>query len=404
MINKIKGYFAMNKYTVIQNGVIYTPTQVIDDGILIYAGNRILAIGQRGRMPKPTGRPIEVIDAGGNLICPGFIDQHLHGGGGADTMDHNYEAINTIAKTHAKFGVTALCPATMAAPDVDMKKALAAVADAVERGTGGAKVLGAHIEGPCMNVDARGAHPEEYVKLAPPTLDRLRDYYKASRGTIRIWTMAPELPGGLDFIKAACKLKIKISIGHTKASVNDINKAIDAGATGATHLFNAMSGFHYRDAGGAMAILLSNGRLMAEIVADGEHVHPLSIELALKVMKPENMVLMTDCMRPAGMPSMTTFDLPGLKVFVKDGRALTADGKLCGSLLTLNRGVKNINEMLGRPLPEAIALATINPARSLGIADQKGSLEIGKDADIVICDTFMKVHRTIVEGVTVYAN
>jgi len=404
MINKIKGYFGMNKYTVIQNGVIYTPTQVIDDGVLIYAGNRILAIGQRGRMPKPSGRPIEVIDAGGNLICPGFIDQHLHGGGGADTMDMNYEAICTIAKAHAKFGVTTLCPTTMAAPDTEMKKALSAIAEAVSKGTGGAKVLGANIEGPCMSVDARGAHPEDYVKHAPPTLDRLKDYHNASKGTIKIWTVAPELPGALDFIRAARKLNIKISIGHTKASLNDVYKAVEAGATGATHLFNAMGGFHYRDAGAAMAILVSKGRIMAEIIADGEHVHPTSIYTALETMKPENILLMTDCMRPAGMPSMTTFELPGLKVYVKDGRALTADGKLCGSLLTLNRGVKNINEMLGRPLAEAIALATLNPARSLGIANQKGSLEVGKDADIVICDTFMKVHRTIVEGVTVYTN
>jgi len=392
----------MDQYTVIENGVIYTPMQVIDDGVLIFSGNRILAVGGRGNTPKPGGKAREVIDAEGNLICPGFIDQHLHGGGGADTMDQSYEAICTIAKAHAKFGVTALCPATMAAPDQDIKRALAAVADAVESGTGGARVLGTHLEGPCMNVEARGAHPEEYVKLAPPTLERLKDYHKASRGTIRLWTVAPELPGGFDFIRAARKLNIKISIGHTKASYNDINRAIEAGATGATHLFNAMGGFHYRDAGGVMAILFSKGRVMAEIIVDGEHVHPAAVYTAIETMKPENVLLVTDCMRPAGVPSMTTFELPGLKVFVKEGRALTAEGKLCGSLLTLNRGVKNVNEMLGRPLHEAIGLGTINPARSLGIANRKGSLEVGKDADIVICDTFLKVQRTIVEGVTVY--
>lgn len=392
----------MDGYKVIVNGVIYTPTQVIDDGVLAFKGDKIIAVSTKSQMPKLEGKPDEVIDAGGNLVCPGFIDQHLHGGGGADTMDQSYEAICTIAKAHAKFGVTALCPATMAAPDESIKKALASVADAVEKGTGGAKVLGSHVEGPCMNVEARGAHPEEYVRLTPPSQERLKEYHKASRGTIRLWTMAPELPGGLDFIRAARGLNIKISIGHTKASYADVVKAIDAGATGATHLFNAMGGFHYRDAGAVMAILYSKGRVMAEIIVDGEHVHPAAIYTAIETMRPENVVLVTDCMRPAGMPSMTTFELPGLKVHVSEGRALTPDGKLCGSLLTLNRGVKNVNEILGMPLPEAIALGTINPARSLGIASRKGSLEVGKDADIAICDTFLRVHRTIVEGNTVF--
>lgn len=392
----------MDGYTVIQNGVVYTPTQVIDDGVVIFSGNRILAVGRRGRVRRPSGKPAEVIDASGDLICPGFIDQHLHGGGGADTMDQSFEAIRTIAKAHSKFGVTALCPVTMAAPDDSIKRALAAVATAVEKGSGGAKVLGSNVEGPCMNPAARGAHPEEYVKLTPPSIDRLKAYHEAARGTIKIWTVAPELPGAIDFIKAACKMGIKISIGHTRASYDEVNTAIKAGANGATHLFNAMGGFHYRDAGAAMAVLHSKGRVMAEIILDGAHVHPAAVYMAIETMKAENVLLMTDCMRPAGDPSMKSFELPGLTVFVKEGQARTADGKLCGSLLTMNRAVKNANEMLGKPLPEAIALATINPARSLSIADRKGSLEKGKDADIIICDTFLSVRRTIVEGTTVY--
>ena len=392
----------MDGYSVIENGVIYTPSQVLDDGILIFSDHRILAVGRRGQVSRPSGKPVEVIDAGGNLICPGFIDQHLHGGGGADTMDRSYEAISTIAREHAKFGVTALCPTTMAAPDEEMKKALATVADTIEKGTSGAKVLGTHIEGPCINVEARGAHQEEYVIMTPPTMERLEAYHKASRGTIRIWTIAPELPGGIEFIRAARKLNIKISIGHTKASFKDIDEAIEAGATGATHLFNAMGGFHYRDSGAAMAILSSKGKIMAEIIVDGEHVHPAAIYMAIQTMKSENMLLITDCMRPAGLSSVTSFDLSGYKAFVKDGRVLTAEGNLCGSLLTMNQGVKNISKIIDMPLTEAIALATINPARFLGIANRKGSLEIGKDADIVICDTSFKVKRTIVEGMTVY--
>lgn len=390
------------EYTIIQNGLVYTPSQVIDDGIVVFSENRIVSVGRKGQVRIPSGNPREVVDADGDLIIPGLVDQHLHGGGGADTMDLTYEAICTIARAHARFGVTALCPATMAAPDDTFRKALSAVADAVEKGTGGAKVLGSHVEGPGISPEARGAHFEQYVKQAPPTLERLEDYHRASRNTIRIWTLAPELPGAMDFIREARKLGIKISIGHTRASYNDVMNAINTGATGATHLYNAMAGFHYRDAGGTMAILFSKGRVMVEIIADGEHVHPAAIYIALETLKSENVVLMTDCMRPVGFPSMTSFELPGIKVFVKEGRAVTADGTLCGSLLTMNHAVKNINQMLGRPLPEAISMATINPARSLGIADRKGTLEPGKDADIVVCDTFLNVRQTIVEGVTVF--
>jgi len=326
-------------------------------------------------------------------------------------MDQSYAALCTIAQTHAAFGVTAFCPTTMAAPDSKIEKALEAVAIAVKQGTGGAKVLGSHVEGPCINVEARGAHFDEYVRQTPPTLERLQRYYKAAQGTIKIWTIAPELPGATDVIRAASKLGIKVSIGHTKASYNEVHNAIEAGATGATHLYNAMAGFHYRDAGATMAILHahvyshlhSQGRVMAEIIVDGTHVHPAAIYTAIRTMGPEHVLLVTDCMRPAGLPSMTSFELPGIQVFVKEGQALTADGKLCGSLLTMNRAVQNVNTLVGRPLREAITLATLNPARSLAIADKKGSLEVGKDADIVICDPSLKVFRTILEGKTIYA-
>ncbi len=392
----------MDEYTIIQNGCVYTPTQVIEDGIVAFNSNGILAVGRRDEVSNHFNRPTKVIDAGGNLVCPGFIDQHVHGGGGADTMDQSYAAICTIAQAHATFGVTAFCPTTMAAPDDEMEKALAAVAMAVKKGTGGAKVLGSHIEGPCISVEARGAHFDEYVRHAPPTIERLYRYYKAAQGTIKIWTIAPELPGATDFIRATSKLGIKVSIGHTKASYNEVHNAIEAGATGATHLYNAMAGFHYRDAGATMAILHSQGRIMAEIIADGAHVHPAAIYTAMRTLGPENVLLVTDCMRPAGLSSMTSFELPGIKVFVKDGQALTTDGKLCGSLLTMNRAVHNVNAVLGLPLAEAITLATLNPARSLAISNRKGSLEVGKDADIVICDHFLQVHRTIVDGTTIY--
>jgi N-acetylglucosamine-6-phosphate deacetylase len=392
----------MAEYTVIQNGFVCTPTQVIEDGVVVFGDKRILAVGRRDEALNNFSHPVQTIDAGGDLICPGFIDQHLHGSGGADTMDQSYNAICTIAKAQAAFGVTAFCPTTMAAPDDEIEKALEAVATAVENGTGGAKVLGSHVEGSCISSEARGAHFDEYVKQTPPTIERLNSYYQASRKTIKVWTIAPELPGAIDFIQAACKLGIKVSVGHTKATYNEVNNAIEAGATGATHLYNAMAGFHYREAGATMAILNSKGRVMAEIIVDGAHVHPAAVYTALQTMGSANIVLITDCMRPAGLSSMTSFELPGIQVLVKEGQAVTADGKLCGSLLTMNRAIKNVNQMLGRSLPEAITLATINPARSLGIANKKGSLEVGKDADIVICDTFLRVRRTIVEGSTVY--
>lgn len=393
----------MGTMTVIKNAVVYTPAQTIDEGALAFAGSKIVAVGRNADIARVDGSSsAEIIDARGDLLCPGFIDRHLHGGGGADTMDADLDALRAISAAHATFGVTSFCPTTMAAPDRDIENALAVIAAAAQDRMPGASILGAHIEGPCISPDARGAHFNDYVRAAPPTAARLERFHAASRGNIALWTIAPELPGALDFIKAARSMGIRISIGHTKAGYNDVIAAVAAGASSVTHLFNAMAGFHYRDAGGIMAVLFSRGSLMAELIADGAHVHPAALHTAISALGKENVVLVTDAMRPVGSSTMTTFDLPGLKIFVREGKALTADGKLCGSLLTLNHAVKNINQMLGRSLQEAISLATINPARSLGLSDQKGSLAPGMDADLVICDTFLNIKRTIVKGTTVY--
>lgn len=393
----------MADLTVIRNAVVITPTKTIDEGAIAFKDGKIEALGTGAELNAYPGfRHAEVIDACGNLVCPGFIDRHLHGGGGADTMDADLDALRAMSNAHGSFGVTAFCPATMAAPDAEIERALRVIAVAVREGLPGAQVIGAHIEGPCMSVEARGAHSEEYVRGSPPTLERLDRFIKASAATISLWTLAPELPGAMEFIRAAKSRGVKVSIGHTKASYADVTAAVAAGASSVTHLFNAMAGFHYRDAGGIMAVLFSRGKLMAELIADGAHVHPAALHVAIESMRASNIVLITDAMRPVGLPSMNSFKLPGLTVYVRDGRAVTEEGKLCGSLLTLNRAVKNVNEMLGRPLQEAIQFATINAARSLGIESRKGSLEIGKDADIVICDTLLNVQRTIVAGKTVH--
>jgi N-acetylglucosamine-6-phosphate deacetylase len=393
----------MATMTIIKNAVVYTPSRTIDDGALAFSAGKIVAVGTNADITKLDGSGrAEVVDARGDLLCPGFIDRHLHGGGGADTMDATVDALRTMSATHASFGVTSFCPATMAAPDGDIERALGAIATAVDMPMPGARIVGAHIEGPCISPDARGAHFNDYVRAAPPTLERLERFYRASRGNIALWTIAPELPGALEFIKAATSKGIRISIGHTKAGYKDVTDAIAAGASSVTHLFNAMAGFHYRDAGGIMAALFSRGTLMAELIADGDHVHPAALHTAISALGKENVILVTDAMRPVGSKTMTSFDLPGLKIFVREGKALTAEGKLCGSLLSLNQAVKNINQMLGRSLQEAISFATTNPARSLGLNGEKGLLAPGMDADMVICDTFLATKRTIVAGVTVY--
>ncbi len=388
--------------TAIIGGQVLAPEEIIPDGTVLYDGGRIVAVGGRHDISLPSGQGIEVVDARGMLVLPGFIDQHVHGGGNADTMDNSYEALCTMAKTFAKFGTTAMCPTTVAASEEDLMGTLATIGETAKRGCpDGARVLGAHIEGPFMNPEARGAHEMQF--MVSPSIDRLRRYHDAAGGKIRIFTMSPELPGITEVIETATRMGILVSIGHTKASLEQTLEAIEAGARCVTHFYNAMAPFHHRQPG-ILGAVAADDRVMVELIADGTLVHPIALEIVLRIVGSKRAILITDCLRAADAPRVERFSFSGNTLCVGESNCFLANGTIWGSLLTINRAVPNIQRILGRSLSDAVNMASLNPATVLNIADKKGSLEPGKDADIIIVDSDMNVHRTIVEGNTVHVS
>jgi len=383
--------------TALVNGTIYTRSEVIPNGILLIDGTAISAVGTADKITVPPGA--RKIDIKERLICPGFIDIHVHGGGGSDTMDASYEALNQITKTHVRFGTTALCPTTMAATDNDICRALSSIATAVKHGTIGARVIGAHIEGPFINPKKHGAHVEEFI--TPPSIERLQRFIAAAQNQISILTIAPEMPNALDVIRYARSSGIVCSIGHTNATYIQARAGFVAGATSVTHIYNAMAPLTHREPGVVGATLTSD-EVIAEVIADGKHVHPSAIQVVVRAKGESNILLVTDGMRPIGVGGVTSFILSGRTVNIYDGACYTVNGVLAGSILTMNIAVKNMNHLVGVPLHQAIQMASLVPAHVLGIDEHKGSLEPGKDADVIICDHEMNIEQAFVEGQLAY--
>jgi N-acetylglucosamine-6-phosphate deacetylase len=333
---------------------------------------------------------IEVIDAKGNYISPGFIDLHIHGSGGKDTMDGNIEDLKVISKAIAKNGVTSFLPTTMTMSKEKIYKALDTIKKGMKMNLGGAKILGAHMEGPFINENYKGAQKDDYI------LEPYYEFIKSYEDIIKIITIAPEKDYNFEFIKSIKKnTNIVLSMGHTNATYEEAMEAIENGVSRATHLFNAMSPLNHRNPGVVGAVLESH--INAEFIADKIHIHPGIFQLVLNIKGKDKVILITDSMR-AGCMKDGISELGGQKVIVKNNSARLEDGTLAGSILTLNKAVKNIMENTTLKIYEAIVLASLNAARDIGIDDKKGSIEIGKDADIIIFDENFDVKQTIVEG------
>jgi len=381
---------------IILNGTIITPFELIEERAVFIKDGKISAIDDKKNVTRSLNS--EIINTGDGFIVPGFIDIHVHGGGGFDAMDGSYEAIKEIAKTHSRFGTTAFLPTTMTMSKNRILKSLESINKAFVKGTGYAEVLGANVEGPYINPIKKGAQKEEDIRNA--SIDEFVEFNKASGNIIRITTIAPEMPGALGLIKWLRKNGIIASIGHTGATYEQVQEGIKAGINHVTHIFNAMTGFSHRSPGVVGAALFSP-ELIVEMISDGIHLHALAMRMVTKIKEMEKIVLITDAMRAAGMPD-GLYELGGQEVSVKNGEARLADGTLAGSILTLDQAVRNMVHITGISLIDAIRMVTINPANCLRIKDKKGSLEPGMDADIVILDNRLEVRRTIVRGETVY--
>lgn len=339
----------------------------------------------------------KVIDFGDDLLAPGFIDIHIHGGGGHDVMESDPEALPAVETLIARHGVSSYFPTTVTAPLEETLRSLDRLASAIEasnepRGAARARPLGIHLEGPFISHSRRGVHPPEY--LLPPTLSAFERFWEAARGQIRLMTIAPEFPGALEVIAAAAKRGVCVSLGHSDADCETTRAAIDAGARHATHTFNAMRPLGHRDPG-IVGEVLTNDRLSADIIADGIHLDPAIVKLFLRSKGPDNSVLITDATAATGMPD-GQYRLGTLEVEVSSGKCLSG-GRLAGSVLTMDSAVRHAMQFGQWRLPDAVRAATVNPARVTN-AQQVGILQTGARADFAVLTRSGEVKRTIIGG------
>ena len=333
------------------------------------------------------------------ILVPGFIDEHIHGAGGADAMDGTPEALATISATLAKEGTTAFLATTMTQSEENISQALSAVKDAMENHTcTGAQLLGVHLEGPFISPKHVGAQPLEYV--LQPSVEVFDRYDEISGGAIRVVSLAPECDVDLRLVQHVhAKGKIA-SVAHTGATYAQVEAAAKVGVRSITHTYNAQTSLHHREAGVVGAAMLLD-EVACELICDIIHVSAPAIRLLIKNKPHEKVILITDAMRAKGMPDGLS-ELGGQQVIVKDGEARLTDGTLAGSVLKMNVAIKNLVVRVGIPFTDAVDFATRNPAMQLGILHERGTIEVGKRADVVLLGDDFSVQATLINATPVY--
>ena len=339
------------------------------------------------------------IDCNGLYVSPGFVDVHIHGAGGYDTMDGTFEAINEISKTICKYGTTSFTPTTMTMSTNDILKSMTSIKKAKLEGTDGAIVLGAHLEGPFISPSAIGAQNPNF--LIAPSFENFKSMTGDAMDSVVSITMAPEVAGAKELASQLTDMGIRCSIGHTKATYEEAIEGIKCGFCHSTHLFNAMTGFTHREPGVVGATFESD--ITTETISDGIHISYPSLRIAYKQKGIDKTLLVTDAMCACGMPD-GTYALGGQPVIVKNGAARLENGALAGSVLTLNKAVKNILDNSEYKLYEIIKMASYNGAKFCKVDDKKGQIKENFDADLVIFDENIDVKMTIVGGKIVYNN
>lgn len=333
------------------------------------------------------------------VVLPGFIDEHIHGAGGSDAMDGNTKDLAIIAETVAKEGTTSFLATTMTQSKENILKAMRAVKEYREAaGEQGARIAGVHLEGPFIAAAHKGAQPLEYV--AAPDAKTFDEYNAACGNAIKIITLAPETDGALDFIRHIVAQGTVVSIGHTGAKYAEVKAAMEAGATNVTHTYNAQSPLHHREIGVVGSALLLED-LYCELICDTIHVSVPAMQLLVKNKRADKLALITDAMRAKGLVDGVS-ELGGQTVYVKGGEARLADGTLAGSVLRMNRALQNMVEKVGVPLTQAVDYCTINPARTLKMENEAGSIAEGKRADFAVLNDKFDVLYTVRDGKIIY--
>ena len=386
---------------------LYTPKEVIENPLVFIEDGIISAVSSRAEQEVPRNATVinftnSTDDLGGAILAPGFVDIHMHGGAGLDVMRAVITDLPHLNNFLTKHGVTGYFPTTVAAPLDQTCAGLERMADAIEAsqdlsaGNGAAvqaRPLGIHLEGPFLSHKRRGVHPPEF--LVEPTLEIFERLWQAARGHVRMMTIAPELIGAVEVIAEAARRNVCVSIGHSDATLDAARAGVRAGARHATHTFNAMRPLDHRDPG-ILGEVLTDRQLTADIIADGIHLAPEVVQLFLQAKGLERSVLITDATAAAGMPD-GTYQLGPIQVEVKDGKC-TMGGKLAGSVLTMDRAVRNVTEFAGWSLQDAVRAATLNPTRAVGLA-QHGQLIEGAEANIIVLSANGEVRKTMVRGV-----
>ena len=384
------------------NGKIITPSRIIPQGCILITGKTITKVGI-GNVDFPGALEI---DAKGDYISPGFIDIHVHGGGGSDFMDGTEAAFLKIAETHARYGTTAMLPTTLTSEKEGLLQTLELYEHANNKNHHGAQFIGIHLEGPYFAMNQRGAQDPRFIRDPDPA--EYKEILESS-SCIRRWSAAPELQGAIEFGKYVNSKGVLVALAHTDAIYEEVVEAFENGYTLATHLYSAMSGVTRRNAfryAGVIESAFLLDEMDVEIIADGIHLPAPLLKLVYKIKGPEHTALITDAMRAAGMPegeSILGNLKTGLKVIVEDGVAKLPDRtSFAGSVATTDRLVRTMIQLADIPLIDAIRMMSSTPARIMKIADKKGSLTEGKDADIVIFDDDINVKKTIVKGKIIY--
>ena len=375
---------------------LFTPVEEISNPLLSVEDGQIVALSSRSSTEVP--RDVKLIDFGDAILAPGFFDIHTHGGGGFDAMLATPAELPRLGEFLSKHGVTSYFPTTVTAPLDVTYTALERLANAIEAPQNGsgpvqARPLGIHLEGPFLSHKRRGVHPPEL--LVSPTLQIFEKLWQAARGHLRMMTIAPEISSAMEVIAEAARRKVCVSIGHSDAELPSAQQAVELGARHATHTFNAMRPLDHRQPG-ILGEVLSNDSITADIIADGIHVSPEVVKVFLNAKGPERAVLITDAISATGMPE-GRYQLGPIEVEVKDGKC-TANNSLAGSVLTMDRAVRNVTKFSDWSLRNAVRAATLNPAHAVRMTDSRGSLKPGANADFTVLSSSGEVLKTIVAG------
>lgn len=386
----------MSTSILIQDITIYTEDEKIENGFLLLREGKIVEISKHPILLDQNSEECLRIDGEGLIAIPGFIDGHIHGAAGADTMDASEEALDTIATCLPKEGTTSFLATTMTQSNENIEKALGNIA-CYENKAGNSEGIGIHLEGPFINEEKKGAQPAEFIKT--PNVELFKRWQEVAGGKIKTITVAPECDTG-NFISYLAENGHNVSAGHSSATFEEIKKGVAQGVHQLTHLCNAMTGVHHRDIGAVGAAFLLED-VKAEIIADEIHTSKEMLQIIYNNIGSERLLMITDAMRAKSLPD-GAYELGGQPVTVLNGRATLEDGTLAGSILKMDEAAKNMLKLNGVTIRDIIKMSAENPAKQINIFDQKGSITVGKDADILLVDENLAIKYTICRGIIAY--